>query len=90
MLICIHHVPQDDPRPYSHAFFPRQAFDTVIQRGNWTFGRKGSGYIALYSQHPARWLEQTTVRPREVRFDVVAVLPQPRGAAVVEHIRAAF
>jgi len=38
----------------------------------------------------ARWLEQTTVRPREVRFDVVAVLPQPRGAAVVEHIRAAF
>jgi putative endonuclease len=38
----------------------------------------------------ARWLEQTTVRPREVRFDVVAVLPQPRGATLIEHIRAAF
>ena len=38
----------------------------------------------------ARWLEQTPVRPREVRFDVVAVLPQPRGATVVEHTRAAF
>ena len=37
-----------------------------------------------------RWLEQTTVRPREIRFDVVAVLPQPRGATVVEHVRAAF
>ena len=37
-----------------------------------------------------RWLEQTTVRPREIRFDVVEVLPQPRGATVVEHIRAAF
>jgi len=38
----------------------------------------------------ARWLEQTTVRPHEIRFDVVAVLPQPRGATVVEHVRAAF
>lgn len=37
-----------------------------------------------------RWLEQTTVRPRDVRFDVVAVLPQPRGATLVEHVRAAF
>ena len=37
-----------------------------------------------------RWLEQSPVRPREVRFDVVAVLPQPRGATVVEHVRAAF
>ncbi|RSM59641.1 YraN family protein [Actinoplanes sp. ATCC 53533] len=38
----------------------------------------------------ARWLAETRVRPREVRFDVVAVLPQPRGATVVEHVRAAF
>jgi len=38
----------------------------------------------------ARWLAETRVRPREVRFDVVAVLPQPRGATVVEHTRAAF
>ena len=38
----------------------------------------------------ARWLAETRVRPREVRFDVVSVRPQPRGAAVVEHLRAAF
>ena len=38
----------------------------------------------------ARWLADAGVRPREVRFDVVAVLPQPRGATVVEHVRAAF
>jgi putative endonuclease len=38
----------------------------------------------------ARWLDQTEVHPREVRFDVVEVMPQPQGAAVVEHIRAAF
>jgi putative endonuclease len=38
----------------------------------------------------ARWLTESSVRPREVRFDVVTVLPQHRGAAQVEHIRAAF
>ena len=38
----------------------------------------------------ARWLADTRIRPREVRFDVVSVLPQPRGAARVEHLRGAF
>ena len=38
----------------------------------------------------ARWLAETRVHPREIRFDVVEVLPQPRGASRVEHIRAAF
>ena len=38
----------------------------------------------------ARWLAESTVRPREVRFDVVAVLKQPQGPFTVEHTRAAF
>jgi len=38
----------------------------------------------------ARWLAESAVHPREVRFDVVSVLPQARGAARIEHIRAAF
>ena len=38
----------------------------------------------------ALWLQQAAVRPKEIRFDVVAVLPQPRGATKVEHVRAAF
>ena len=38
----------------------------------------------------ARWLAQSPLHPREVRFDVVSVLPQPRGASVIEHVRAAF
>jgi putative endonuclease len=36
------------------------------------------------------WLAQTRIRPRAMRFDVVEVLPQPRGGARVAHIRAAF
>lgn len=57
VLVCIHHVPPDDPRPFSHAYFPRRAFDEVAQRGGWTFGRRGGGYIALYAQGGARWAE---------------------------------
>ncbi len=62
-------VPRDDPRPFSHAYFPRRAFDEVAQRGGWTFGRKGNGYIALYSQHPARWSDQEPYADVELRAD---------------------
>jgi putative endonuclease len=37
-----------------------------------------------------RWLAQAGVHPREVRFDVVEVMPQRRGATRVAHIRSAF
>ena len=38
----------------------------------------------------AQWLAATGLRPRRIRFDVVSVLPQPAGAAQVEHLRGAF
>lgn len=69
VLVCIHHVPADDPRPYSHAYFPRHAFDEVVQRGGWTCARRGGGYIALYSQRPARWAEQGPYAGVELRAD---------------------
>ena len=40
---------------YTHAYFPTEKFDQVVQDGNWTFGRKGNGYIALWSQHTPHW-----------------------------------
>lgn len=38
----------------------------------------------------AQWLVASGERPPEVRFDVVSVLPQRRGAARVDHLRGAF
>ena len=35
--------------PYTHAYFPQDAFDEVVRDGHWTFGRYRDGYIALYS-----------------------------------------
>jgi hypothetical protein len=42
---------------YTHAYFPQEKFDEVVSEGNWTFGRKGDGYVALWSQHTPEWRE---------------------------------
>ncbi len=67
VLVCIHHVPQNDPRPYSHAWFPKAAFDEVFQDANWTLARKNEGYIALYSQNVARWATEGLYKDTELR-----------------------
>jgi hypothetical protein len=41
--------------PYTHAYFPTERFDEVRQQGGWTFGRKGDGYVALWSWRPTEW-----------------------------------
>jgi putative endonuclease len=46
--------------------------------------------VVRLRQAAAQWLAQSGVRAREVRFDVVSVLPRPAGPAAVEHLRAAF
>lgn len=45
---------------FTHAYFPRWAFDQVVEApndagGGWIFGRKGDAYIALYSHQPYQW-----------------------------------
>jgi hypothetical protein len=53
---------------YTHAFFPRWAFDLVETDGNWNFGKAGDSYIALYSSLPPVWTEQG----REAGVEIVA------------------
>lgn len=40
---------------YSHAYFPKNEFDELVQDEHWTIGRKGDAYVALYSQEPPVW-----------------------------------
>jgi hypothetical protein len=42
---------------FTHAWLPRDQFDTVIERDGWIFARRGEGYLALRSQRPYRWQE---------------------------------
>jgi hypothetical protein len=41
--------------PFTHAYFPTERFDEVRQVGGWTLGRKGDGYVALWSWRPTSW-----------------------------------
>ncbi|MBN1532780.1 MAG: hypothetical protein JXA20_08970 [Spirochaetes bacterium] len=51
---------------FSHAWFPRHAFDEVVEEGGWIFGRKGRGYIALYSRNGYRWQDRGEYAGSEV------------------------
>ncbi len=43
---------------FTHAWFPRTEFDEVRELSGWVFGRKGDGFIALYSRNGYRWQEE--------------------------------
>jgi hypothetical protein len=61
---------------YTHAYVPQDRFDEVRQEGNWTFARKGEGYIALWSWRTPEWRAyDPAVNPtdgQEQPFDLVA------------------
>ena len=51
-----------ETRPYgfTHAYFPKWAFDEVVEvpaaeGGGWIFGRVADGYVGLYSHLPYQW-----------------------------------
>lgn len=55
VVICIYNIPEKEGMSLTHAYFPKADFDEVEEANGWVFGRKGNGYVALYSQHPAAW-----------------------------------
>jgi putative endonuclease len=69
-------------------------FCEVKTRRSTRYGPPSAAVVAAKTRRlrrlALRWLETSGAHPREVRFDVVSVLAQPRGAAQVEHLRAAF
>lgn len=53
VVVCIYNIPSNQKNGYTHAYFPVKAFDEVHLSGSWIFGRKGEGYVALYSGNGA-------------------------------------
>jgi hypothetical protein len=65
-----------DYLPYTHAFFPTERFDEVVEQDGWVFGRKGDGYVALWSYRPTAWREYDLAtehtRGLTEHFDLIA------------------
>jgi len=53
----------------THAWFPRDKFDEVVERNGWLFGRKGGGYIALFSKNGYRWQTEGEDKGAEIIAD---------------------
>lgn len=47
---------------FTHAWFPVDEFDEVVERDGWIFARKGDGYLGLWSQNRYSWAEQDGMR----------------------------
>ncbi|MCZ7586105.1 MAG: hypothetical protein M5R36_23810 [Deltaproteobacteria bacterium] len=44
-------------KDYTHAYFPKAAFDETHEETHWTFGRLGDAYLALYSDVEPAWAD---------------------------------
>jgi hypothetical protein len=72
VLVCVHRIPGSDGLPFSHAYFPRSAYDSVIEECGWILGAREAGYVALHSENPWSWHEwgdpgSSTEREAEAR-----------------------
>jgi len=53
----------------THAYFPKDKFDEAAENSGWLFGRKGKGYIALFSRNGYRWQENGKDKDAEIIAD---------------------
>jgi len=45
---------------YTHAWFPKEQFDTTVVTGNYAMGKKGNTYCALIGKNPLTFRENST------------------------------
>lgn len=69
-------------------------FCEVKTRRTARFGTPAEAVVAAKARRlrrlAAAWLAAHDVHAPGIRFDVIGVVPQPAGAAAVEHLRGAF
>lgn len=76
-LIAVHKIDRSidilESRHYAftHAYFPRWAFDEVVEipsdnGGGWIFGRKDDGYVGLYCYLPYEWQREGVDADQEI------------------------
>ena len=75
LLIALYDIPRYKSAPspletrhyaFTHAYFPKWAFDEVVEKNGWLFGRVGDGYLALYSDRPYEWVTKGPDAQQEI------------------------
>ena len=67
---------------YTHAFFPRDGFDEVREVDHWVLGRKGSGFLGLWSQATMTWADDNAYELKTEAFDNIFVVELGRRGRV--------
>ncbi|MEM7028602.1 MAG: hypothetical protein AAF629_03330 [Chloroflexota bacterium] len=67
VLIAIHDIPASDWLGFTHAYFPRYAFDTYSMEDGWAFAQKDDGYLAITSSQGLRLITRGQNAYRELR-----------------------
>lgn len=52
LIGVIHQITEEHPIGFTHLYWPTAKFDEVVQCDGWLFGRKGSGYLAVWCSRP--------------------------------------
>ena len=66
ILLQIFSIPDENPIQFTHAHWPSEVFDAQPTRANWIFGRRKTGYIALWCSTKPELTSQVLVN-RELR-----------------------
>ncbi len=79
MAMLVYHIGTSAQLPWVHLYFPRQAFDSVEERGRWIVARRGDGYLAVWLSCSSQWETSGLWADRELRFE-------PGDAAMVVRV----
>lgn len=60
---------EDHPIKFTHLFFPTRSFDEWEQNGDWLFGRRGEGYIAVWCSNKLSMFNGDKVQGADFRAE---------------------
>lgn len=64
-LMHVQRFTTTDPRQGTHLWFPSAQFDQIVQRGDWLFGRRDDGFVAVAAEGGVRMVSSGDTAQQE-------------------------
>ncbi len=65
-LVAVYDIDPEMTYQFIHAYFPKERFDEVVEKGSWVFARYGSSAVGLRFSSPYRWVEEGRYAGEEI------------------------